>query len=366
MTVERMKHKELRSIRENLVRLYDIALGKEIHHAAWFSATHDWKVLGELLDTSEPYLASEGKCRQEEPIKMPIEFGNLQHLFYGEYELMRGLEKACFGFGDAIKGAKLIPATKLPNQLKQTEFDLLNLAFLVYFTAANEQSIIDSVQTEYQPDANDHYFEYFETHRRRDSFSPIRCFFGSPVSNKDPLPCCLRIYTESDFIRLAIESLDFQLFILPGLNEAVSKVKRYKAQSNASKSQMKSLSLLSQVICYWLKNQGEPPTLDEMAKSLLGGPKPKSDYTRIRRAIKLRYPKDKRNQQFQRDYLSGELIRVLLTDQVYQKAELPSDSTKLLTGKWDKRIEHAAGCLLLTASEDSSIQLEEYSFSEEA
>ena len=335
--------------------LYDIALGREIHHAAWFSESYGWDDFQSLLNTSEPLLASEGQC-QEKRIRVSEEYGKIQHAFYGTDDLLQGLTSACSGFGDAIAKSKFLPAIKLPETLKQTEFDILSLASLVYFSANNERSIIESVQPEYQPETDDLYFEYIETSRQAALFDPIKYFFGLASKKANAMPICMRIYTEQDLLRLAIESLDFQLFVLPGLNEDISKSSRNKSESRELKSKREDANIRSKLVIDWLQNrQDVPPTIEEIQKKF------SLTYSKVQRLLKRRYPNDKRNKQFQEDYQSGGLVLVMVGEVVYRKAKLPMDFEKLLTGKWDDAILNAAGLLPLSVEPDGNDLLNQYS-----
>ena len=139
------------------------------------------------------------------------------------------------------------------------------------------------------------------------------------------------------------------MFILPELKKAAPQTVRKKAHSRESKSLLSKLKVLSWLICYWSDKKQMPPTIDEMAEASGFG------YSMIQRSLKLRYPDDKCNKQFRRDYLTGELIRELLTNRLYKREGLPADVSRLLSEDWDDKIRDAASSIL-TATADSNIQ----------
>ena len=246
-----MKHKKLKQFRNKLVRLYEIGYDKELHHSAWYSSASNLDELKEFLPYSEPLLVAKGEIHQEPPISIDLGYANLLHVFYGDFGHIRSLEEACFGFGDALLKAKLLPKIEIPRANKQTSLDLLSLMGLIYFTASHELSIIDSVQIEYQEKADDFYFEYWGSYPRSDSLDPLRWFFGSTELKGHTAPPCTRIYTEQNLIRLAIESLDFQLFVLPGLKESKPVRQQHKTKMKGEESARKQAHVLQALIHHW-------------------------------------------------------------------------------------------------------------------
>ena len=311
--------------RNQLVDLYDFGSEKELHHSAWYSQTSGFEGLKELLPYSEPYLVAEGKVHQEPPIKIDLDNAKILHVFYGDFDYLCSLKKACLGFGNALRTSKLLPQVEILKTVNQPDFDLISLMALIYRTADNSLSIIDSTQVEFQRHRNDICFDYWDSYLGADLLEPLGWFFGSTKMEKQASPPVVRIYTEQNLVRLAVEALDFQLFALPELSLHNTAPRRSPTRNKLSTIDRFKFRLLN----YFLLNRDEVPKQNDAGFEYFMG---KSQST-ISKRITFIFGSA---QEFKRMYSDGTIVEKLLPQK--ELAKLKGGSAVPSEKHQDKRL----------------------------